>query len=209
MIRNLSTALHRRFRRFRYETIHALIKLSERPPGFVLDLGGGSASFFAALYPHPEEIILLEVEYALACKAKARLPTLNVIVADGQKLPFARQSLSMTVCNSVIEHVDDPGQLASEIQRVSRCFFVQTPNGRFPVETYSFITIPFYNQLPGTTLKRLLCALFGGNFDYISSVRYLSETRLNQLFPQATIHYEKSLGLKKSFYLVQKNEEHL
>ena len=209
MIRNLAAALRRRFRRARYDALQQLLNLTDRSPGFILDLGGGPASFFASLYPRPQEIVLLEVEYRLARQAKERLPGLHVIVADGENMPFARQSVSATVCNSVIEHVNNPAALASEIQRVSRRFFVQTPNVQFPVETHSYIAIPFYNQIPWAGLRRLLCRLFGGNYDYIGSVRYLSEDELKRRFPQATLHYEKSLGLKKSFYLTQQNEEML
>jgi SAM-dependent methyltransferase len=206
MIRNLAAVLRRRFRRARYQIIRDLLNLERREPGFILDLGGGPASFFAALYPRPAEILLLEVDYELARRAKDHLPALNVIVADGERLPFASHSISATICNSVIEHVGAPDRLAAEIQRVSRSFFVQTPNGRFPVETHSFIAIPFYNQLPGMAIKHLLCAVFGGNFTYISSVRYLSEPHLKELFPLAAIKYERSLGLKKSFYLIQQDK---
>jgi SAM-dependent methyltransferase len=206
MIRSLVARLRQRFRRIRYQTIHRLLAHDPSAPGFVLDLGGGPASFFAALYPRPENIILAEVEEALARKAAQRLPELNVVVADGERLPFGSAAIQTTICNSVIEHVANPDRLAAEINRVSRNFFLQTPNGRFPVETHSFIGIPFYNQLPGTTIKRMLCALFRGNFDYIRSVRYLPEARLKALFPAATLQYEKSLGLKKSFYLIQKEE---
>ncbi len=205
MIRNLITKLRHHFRSIRYNSLSDLLDLAEYSQGYIIDLGGGPASFFAALYPNPQAIILIELEYDLAQKAKKRLPDLNVIVADGEKLPFARQSVSATICNSVIEHVNMPSNLANEIQRVSQRFFVQTPNVRFPVETHSYIAIPLYNQIPWIRLRRLLCYLFGGNYDYISSVYYLSEKELRRLFPQANLYYEKSLGLKKSFYLVQKS----
>ena len=132
--------------------------------GFVLDLGGGPASFFAAMFPRPEQIILLDIAYNAAHQAKQKQPSLHVIVADGDRLPLGDDSIEMTVCNSVIDHVADPDALAAEIHRVSQSYFLQTPNGSFPLETHSFIAIPFYNFIPWVWLRRFGCKLFGANF---------------------------------------------
>jgi ubiquinone/menaquinone biosynthesis C-methylase UbiE len=206
MLRHFITKLRHHFRHKRYDTLAQLLDFS-KTSGLILDLGGGPASFFAAFYPKPQDIVLVEVDYDLAHKAKKKLPHLQVVVADGEHLPFASQTLHATVCNSVIEHVNNPDKLAAEIQRVSQSYFVQTPNVQFPVETHSYIAIPFYNQIPIPHLQKGLCKLFGGNFKYISSVSYLSEQKLRSLFPQAIMRYEKSLGLKKSFYLIHTNKD--
>jgi 2-polyprenyl-3-methyl-5-hydroxy-6-metoxy-1,4-benzoquinol methylase len=108
----------------------------------------------------------------------------------------------MVVCNSVIEHVAEPALLANEIRRVGSSYFVQTPNARFPVETHSLIPIPFFNQLGVESLKRLLCRLFGADYSYVSSVRYLSEADLRRLFPEAEIIRERVVGMTKSYYVV-------
>ena len=173
--------------------------------GFILDLGGGPASFFAAMFPRPEQIILVDIDCNRACQAKRKQSALHVIVADGGRLPLADCSIEMTVCNSVIEHIDDPDALAAEVRRVSQGYFLQTPNGDFPLETHSFIAIPFYNYIPWVRLRRFVCKTFGANFEYVSSVRYLPERRLRLLFPEATITHEKLLGLKKSFYVYHLN----
>lgn len=169
--------------------------------GFILDLGGGPASFLAAMFPRPKQVILVDVDRNEACHAKRKRPSLIVIVADGTRLPLADCSIATTVCNSVIEHVEDPYALAVEIRRVSRGYFVQTPNGAFPLELHSFIAIPLYNLLPWMWLQRLVCKLFGADYEYVSSVRYLPEQRLKQLFPKAVVAYEEVLGLKKSLFV--------
>ena len=143
----------------------------------------------------------MDIAYNAAHLAKRKQPALHVIVADGDRLPLGDGSIEMTVCNSVIEHVDNPDALATEIRRVSQGYFLQTPNGDFPLETHSFIAIPFYNFIPWVWLRRFVCKIFGANFEYVSSVRYLPERKLRLLFPEATITYEKALGLKKSFYV--------
>jgi SAM-dependent methyltransferase len=178
----------------------------EAQSGPILDLGGGPASFFATLFPRPERIISVDIDYNLVCQAKQEQPGLYAIVADGRRLPLADSSVSVTICNSVIEHVDDADALAAEIRRASQSYFLQTPNRDFPLETHSFIAIPFYNSIPWAGLRRLLCRMFGANFQYVTDVHYLSEQRLGHLFPGATITCEKALGLKKSFYVYYLDE---
>jgi SAM-dependent methyltransferase len=204
IIRAAFRQLRHRSRRKRYEFINRLLEV-ERASGLMLDLGGGPASFFSAMFSRPEQIILVDLDFNLVRRARRMMPALHTVVADGSRLPFADHSIGVTVCNSVIEHVDDPDSLAQEIQRVSCNYFIQTPNGRFPLETHSFIAIPFYNLVRGNRLARLVCKLFGANFEYVNSVRYLSELRLRTLFPYSRIAYERVLGLKKSFYIYRRS----
>ena len=200
MMRKGFDLLRRHFRQGRYLQIRNLMKVESRT-GVILDLGGGPASFFAARFPRPEQVILLEINQALACQAKQKQPALHVIVADGERLPLADCSIEIIVCNSVIEHVDHPDALAAEMRRVGQGYFLQTPCRDFPLETHSFIAMPFYSLIPWMWLRRLVCKVFKANFEYLSSVRYLSEQGLRLLFPEAVITHERVLGLKKSFYV--------
>lgn len=199
-VRRIFAILRRHSRQKRYLKIRELTR-AELLSGFILDLGGGPASFFAALFPRQNRVILVDIDYGVAHTAKQRYPLLSAIVADGERLPLADRSIDLTVCNSVIEHVDSPEGLALEMRRVSRSYFLQTPHGGFPLETHSFVPIPFYGFLPRTQLRRFACKLFGACFEYVHGVRYLSESELRYLFPEATIAYELVLGLKKSFYV--------
>jgi SAM-dependent methyltransferase len=203
VIDHIFQLLRQQFRRRRYQNLHNRLGLAAQT-GFVLDLGGGVTSFFINFFPQHDQIILLDINPEEVCLARQRFPHINGVVANGEHLPFARNSLGLTVCNSLIEHVAAPAQLAAEIERVSRAYFVQTPNGRFPLETHAFIAIPFYRWLPGERVRRLACTLFRADYAYVSSVCYLSEAILRQLFPKATLTYERFLGLKKSFYLFAK-----
>jgi SAM-dependent methyltransferase len=204
VLKQLFRQLRLKFRQKRYQIIQKQMKI-DQVTGFVLDLGGGPASFFAERYPKPEDIILVEIKPDAAYRAKVKIPNINVIIADAEHLPLAKGAVDLTVCNSVIEHVTNPDKLAMETLRVSRSYFLQTPNGRFPLETHSYIAIPFFNWLPGRKIKQAACALFGANFEYVQSVRYLPEARLRRLFPRAEITYERFLLMKKSFYIYQQN----
>lgn len=173
----------------------------ESVSGFILDLGGGPASFFSAMFPRPEQVILAEIDYKKAHQAKQKQPSLYVVVADGQRLPLSDRSVEATVCNSVIEHVNCPGLFAAEIRRVSKRFFLQTPNVSFPFEFHSYIPIPLFHFIPFTWLRRFVSRMFGGNFDYINSVKYVSERQLKEFFPEAQVTRESFIGLTKSFYV--------
>ncbi len=201
MLQKLFLALRHYFRQRRYRTLSNTLGL-EQKRGLFLDLGGGPASFFTALFPRPEQIILLDLSFELVAEGQRRYPAINAVVANAEQLPFGDDAIALTVCNSVIEHVDHPQALASEIRRTSKAYFLQTPNGRFPLETHSLIGIPFYHVIPWPQMRALVCRLFRANFDYVESVRYCRETQLRTFFPQATITYERFLGLKKSFYLI-------
>jgi SAM-dependent methyltransferase len=206
MIRQLFIRLRRSFRLKRYGVIDATMDLKHQQ-GLVLDLGGGPASFFAALFPRPEQIILLDLLFDGVAAGKRRYPAINAVVANAEQLPFRDNTIALSVCNSVIEHVDNAPALASEIRRVSQAYFLQTPNGRFPVETHSMIGIPFYHSIPWAWARALICRVFRSNFDYIETVSYCSEEQLRAFFPEASLVYERALGLKKSFYVMHKPEK--
>ena len=199
-MKRIFRSLRQQFRLKRYNYIEDQIRVEETD-GLVLDLGGGPASFFSEIFPRPQQILLVDILLDKAVEAKERKPELNVIVADASYLPLAKRSIDITISNSVIEHVDNPERMALEIERVSQNYFLQTPNGDFPLETHSFIALPFYNYLKWEFLKKSVCKVVGANYKYISTVRYLSEQQLRNLFPNAVVSYEKFLGLKKSFYV--------
>jgi ubiquinone/menaquinone biosynthesis C-methylase UbiE len=199
VIRRVVRDLRARSRQRRYLTVAELMGL-EAGGGFVLDVGSGRDSFLVSRFPRPKQIILLDVRPQAIARGVQTAPAALGVVADGCRLPFTDCSIPLTVCNSTIEHVRDPSQLSSEIRRVSRCYFVQTPSGDFPMETHSQVAIPLYSRIPWKTVRQLVCRAFGADFGYLSGVKYLSEMELRGLFPEAKITREKWLGFTKSFY---------
>lgn len=200
MVQRVFKTLRRYFRHRRYRKIQDITNI-ETIEGFVLDLGGGADSFFIDKLPKREHTVLMDINYKEAYQAKQKHPDLLVVVADGEQLPFSNKSVEIIISNSVIEHVNNPEKLADEIQRVSRGYFLQTPNRNFPMETHSLIAIPFLNFISQRWLRQSLCTIFGASFEYIDSVHYMSEKRLKSLFSNSTLGYEKAFGLKKSFYI--------
>ena len=91
IINKLFRSLRLFFRRNRYRSIVALTQVESRS-GFVLDLGGGPASFFSAMFPRPEQMILIDVDYDIVRQAQKKTSA-HLLVADGQKLPLADRSI--------------------------------------------------------------------------------------------------------------------
>jgi hypothetical protein len=136
-------------------------------------------------------------------------PRFECIVGDGRKLDFPDQAFDIVFSNSVIEHVgslEDQRKFASEVRRVGRKVFVQTPNRRFPIEPHFGACL--IHLLPGPLARFLLChfsfrAWFrkGDNVDLrqvANELRLLTFDNMRELFPDCEIHREKLFGLTKS-----------
>jgi hypothetical protein len=138
----------------------------------------------------------------------------DYVQGDGRALPFEDQSYDLVYANSVIEHLrtfEDQRRFASEVLRVGRQVFVQTPNRWFPVEPH-FVTV-FLHFLPKRVQRLMLPRLsFRGLFRsgddanlqaLFEELRLLSARELAELFPGCQIHRERLLGLTKSLIAIR------
>jgi 2-polyprenyl-3-methyl-5-hydroxy-6-metoxy-1,4-benzoquinol methylase len=124
-----------------------------------------------------------------------------LISTDGM-LPFPDQSFDIVHCNSVIEHVLVPehrARLASEIQRVGRNWFIQTPNRYFFFEPHT--GLPFAQFLP-EPLVRVLLRYMRRVWDGALGWRLLDKREILSLFPAGALIRERFLGLTKSLVVV-------
>ena len=136
------------------------------------------------------------------------------VQGDGTDLSrYNDKEFDMAFSNSVIEHVgslDDQRKMASEIRRVARRYFVQTPNRYFPLEPH--FLFPFFQFLPDWLQVRLLMNFSLGWYRktpdkekahrICRSIRLLSRAELCMLFPRAEIHKESFFGCTKSFIVL-------
>ena len=134
------------------------------------------------------------------------------VAGDARDLSrYGDGSFDVVFSNSVIEHLG-PGfagqqQMANEIMRVGKRYFVQTPNRYFPLEPH-FLT-PGFQFLPVGLRVWLVSGFALGWYDRIpdkseakrevESVELLSETQVRHLFPGARIYKERIAGLTKAF----------
>lgn len=51
-----------------------------------------------------------------------------IVEADGQYLPFAENAFDYVICSHVLEHVEDPALLISELMRVAHRGYIETPS---------------------------------------------------------------------------------
>lgn len=199
-----------RWRRERFKAFIGLMdkfKSANRPIR-ILDVGG-RPEYWSAMSDlwkdYQVELTILNLEYYENIPGSFY----NFVQGDACNLNFEDQSFDIVHSNSVIEHVGvwaNMRKMANEIRRVAPHYYVQTPNFWFPYELhYRFPLIQF---LPESIRARMLLGRRLGffsqaaNFDdamsVVQSVNLLTSTQCKHLFPDATIRYERVLGIAKS-----------
>ena len=189
-----------RWRRQRYERFVALVGL--RPDERILDVGAGVG---AALERFNSVNPVTALDLAPTTSAWLEQSNVTTMLGDATEMPFADGEFAVAFSNSVIEHV--PAELqaafAAEVRRVSERYFIQTPNRWFPIEPhYQF---PFFQFLPERA-RRFLNRHFTLGFQpkgYWEPIELLTARDMQRLFPDATIHRERVLGLTKSLMAVR------
>lgn len=196
-----------KWRRKRFVLFKQLLS-SLTPPVKVLDVGG-TEYFWKNVNFIPESntsIVLLNLY-----KIDVTLPWISSVVGNGMDLSrYDDGEFDLVFSNSVIEHLgtwENQLKMASEIRRVGKHYFVQTPNRYFPVEPH--FLFPFFHFLPYSCRVWIVRNFNTGWFDKtpdrsiaeatVKEIRLLSKKELKYLFPESTIVSEKVLGMTKSF----------
>jgi hypothetical protein len=193
----------RRMRRFARE-----FRVSSRLR--VVDVGGSPFNWSFA----PEVPSLVLANLRAPGDASSLPDGVRYVIADGTRLAFADDAFDVAFSNSVIEHLGTPDRqaaFASELRRVARGLWVQTPARSFPFEPH--LLAAFVHWLPRRWQRRLLrrFTLWGvlSRPSPERVERFLAETRLlgrremGLLFPDCEIRRERFLGLTKSYVAVR------
>jgi hypothetical protein len=127
---------------------------------------------------------------------------------------YASNAFDITHSNSVVEHVGDWARqvaFAKEVSRVSRGYFVQTPNFWFPLEPHCMTF--FFHWLPKPTRVWLMMHFTLGHWKKavsvddavrkVDSARLLNRAMFRTLFPDAELTTERLLGLPKSLMAIR------
>jgi ubiquinone/menaquinone biosynthesis C-methylase UbiE len=145
-------------------------------------------------------------------------PRMALVAGDGRRLPFKDGAFDIVFSNSVIEHVGtraDQKRFASEIDRVGRQYWVQTPNRRFPVELH--LMLPLIHYLPKRLQRAVVERFTVWEFvarpseaqrrfyisHFLNELNLLDAGELRALFPGARIVKERFAGLAKSLIAVK------
>jgi len=129
-------------------------------------------------------------------------------------------SIDIVFSNSFIEHVGSFEQqklMAEDIKRISKSFYIQTPNKFFPIELHFLFPLfqfsPIYIK---AFLIRYIKAFLIRNFNLgwykkekdrkksfaiAKEIRLLSNKELIDLFPGCNIYEERIFGITKSFII--------
>jgi hypothetical protein len=122
---------------------------------------------------------------------------------------FHDRQFDVVFSNSVIEHLgtlDEMQKMAREIKRISKRYFIQTPYLYFPIEPH--FVFPFFQFLP-VPMQVYLVRHFNLGWirripdrvlaeRQVKSIKLISKTQMQALFPDAEIFEEKIFGLTKS-----------
>ena len=186
----------------------------------ILDLGGESGDFLARIRNGLRgKFVIADIHEGYRSTLQQKYGFDFVLLAEDEPLPFGDKDFDIVISNSVIEHVTLPKdscmtsvpqrewvskslhrqrQFATEIRRVGKTYFVQTPHKSFPLETHTWL--PFVNLLnhnQTVSLVRLTDKYWIKHCGYVDW-NLLSPTEMKGLFPDAEFYIERFLGLPKS-----------
>jgi hypothetical protein len=126
---------------------------------------------------------------------------------------FSDQSFDVAFSNSVIEHLftfENQRRMASEIQRVGKRCWVQTPNFWFPMEPH--FHVPGWQWMPldlrVSIIRRRRCGWRGPCEDperareLVQEVRLMTAGELRSIFPGAAVVPERFCGMAKSWIVI-------
>lgn len=86
-----------------------------------LDVGAGTGAFAFALAPRVREVVALDSDEAMAERAREGAPdNVEVIVGDGEHLPFDAFSFDLSVTARTLHHTARPELVVAELARVTR-----------------------------------------------------------------------------------------
>ena len=91
---------------------------------FVLDIGGGDN-------PHPRANVVVDkflLDNTHRSHSLRLLKRQNLIVADGERLPFKDKAFDYVICSHVIEHVVEPFKFLKELSRVGKRGYIESPS---------------------------------------------------------------------------------
>jgi SAM-dependent methyltransferase len=186
VLARIAEPLARRARQGRHDLYRTV--MVPRADETILDVGCGTAGL-AGFEPDADITGLDAAE-------RPDYPGRRFVRGDARALPFEDGSFDLAYSNSLVEHLHprDRERFATELRRVARRYWVQTPNRWFPVEPH--VLLPGFQFLPQRARRRLWrLGMRQGGYE---EIELLSAAELQGLFPDAVILRERFAGLTKS-----------
>lgn len=203
-------SLSNKMRSRRFAMFEGLIAALDKPIR-ILDVGGTVAFWEQRGWAERDDC-----EITLLNLAEEHSPFAHIRSTAGSAMDMpehADSAFDVVFSNSVIEHLytlENQQKMASEVHRVGRGYWIQTPNYWFPVEPH--FHVPGWQYMPQAArialLRRFRCGWRGPcpdkaeAADLVREVRLMSRSELRRCFPAATIYAEKFKGLTKSYVAI-------
>jgi ubiquinone/menaquinone biosynthesis C-methylase UbiE len=150
----------------------------------VLDVGTGAGALAYALAPRAREVVAVDSDESMAERARADAPSnVDVLVADGEHLPFEPFAFDLAVTARTLHHTYRPELLVAELARVTR------PGGSIlvvdqlaPVDPLAAFELNRFERARDASTSRVLSdgdlrALFDANGLVLRRDRVLRESR--------------------------------
>lgn len=195
------------------------------PETRILDLGGGTGGHIASILQGKADVTVADISESDLAEAAQRGYRTVQLAGDEDVLPFEDNQFDIVFCSSVIEHVTGPkdemrwmtddrrfnenadryqGQFASELRRIARGYFVQTPNKYFIVESHSWlpmfiVMMPRWLMVPTIRFTNRFWPK-GTRPDF----RLFTRRQMQALFPDSEIASERVLGMTKSLIAIRR-----
>lgn len=141
---------------------------------------------------------------------KQHYPEVEVVVGDALALPWPDKHFDIVYSNAVIEHVGDfakQKQMATEIMRVSKRWFVTTPNRWYPFEFH--LRLPIVTWLPGHSYLWLGRLISYNHVEkkYMSGIRHdtlrlMTAKELKHCFPKSRIIKQRVTFMAETLIVV-------
>lgn len=152
--------------------------------GVTIDDQYPESNFFEKMYPYKEKIVCVGTEDGGHLEQK--YPGIKFIkVFSGSLLPFEDKNFDVAFSNAVIEHVgsvESQRAFVKEIIRVSKSFFITTPNRWFPIEFHT--ALPLLHWLPKKFYREVLFLLGEKYWNKEENLNLLSKREFRNLFPK-------------------------
>jgi len=158
------------------------------------------SNYLEQWYPWTDRITATSIEDA--SDLERLFPGLRFVRTGTDRLPFGDGEFDIAFSSAVLEHVGDLGRQAhfvGELTRVSKRFFLSTPNRWFPLELHTYL--PFVHWLPQSAGQRIMRALGQEQWATTDNLNLLSASKLRTLFPEdieVSILRHRVLGLTSS-----------
>ena len=168
--------------------------------GVTPDQTTADSNFLEKWYPYPRFLTATSLEDASYLEMAH--PGVTFVRTDGETLPFEDRQFDIAFCSAVLEHVGDRGrqrQFVSEMLRVSKRFFLTTPDRRFPIELHTFL--PFLHWMRQDRHQRVLRRLGLRTWAETDNLNLLDEPSLRALFPvgmNPTVTGPRLLGMRSN-----------